>query len=72
MANPDAPHILIVESRFYEDVADELLKGANGANTHSARSGIALAPARAGRVYAIHGSSFHRPYGIPSLADSDP
>ena len=31
MANPDAPHILIVESRFYEDVADELLKGANGA-----------------------------------------
>ena len=31
MADPDAPHILIVESRFYEDIADELLKGANGA-----------------------------------------
>ena len=24
----DAPHVLIVESRFYEDVADELAKGA--------------------------------------------
>ena len=31
MADPDAPHIMIVESRFYEDVADELLKGATGA-----------------------------------------
>ncbi len=31
MANPDAPHVLIVESRFYEDVADELLKGAGAA-----------------------------------------
>ena len=30
MADPAAPHIMIVESRFYEDVADELLKGANG------------------------------------------
>ncbi|HEY4136297.1 MAG TPA: 6,7-dimethyl-8-ribityllumazine synthase [Alphaproteobacteria bacterium] len=24
----DAPHIMIVEARFYEDIADELLKGA--------------------------------------------
>ena len=24
----DAPHVLIVEARFYEDVADELAKGA--------------------------------------------
>ena len=24
----DAPHVLIVEARFYEDVADELVKGA--------------------------------------------
>jgi len=31
LANPDAPHVLIVESRFYEDVADELLKGAGAA-----------------------------------------
>ncbi len=31
MANPDAPHVLIVESRFYEDVADALLKGAGDA-----------------------------------------
>jgi 6,7-dimethyl-8-ribityllumazine synthase len=31
MANPDAPYILIVESRFYEDISDELLKGASGA-----------------------------------------
>lgn len=31
MAKPDAPHILIVESRFYEDVADQLLTGASGA-----------------------------------------
>ncbi len=29
MPNPDAPHVLIVESRFYKDVADELLKGAS-------------------------------------------
>ena len=29
MPNLDAPHVLIVESRFYEDVADELLKGAS-------------------------------------------
>ncbi len=29
MAQPaDAPHILIVEARFYEDIADELAKGA--------------------------------------------
>ena len=27
----DAPHVLIVEARFYEDVADELAKGAIGA-----------------------------------------
>jgi 6,7-dimethyl-8-ribityllumazine synthase len=26
-----APHILIVEARFYEDIADELVKGAMGA-----------------------------------------
>jgi 6,7-dimethyl-8-ribityllumazine synthase len=26
-----APHILIVEARFYEDIADELVKGAVGA-----------------------------------------
>ena len=26
-----APHILIVEARFYEDIADELLKGASAA-----------------------------------------
>lgn len=26
-----APHILIVEARFYEDIADELVKGAIGA-----------------------------------------
>ena len=26
-----APHILIVESRFYDDIADELLKGAGAA-----------------------------------------
>ncbi len=25
----DAPHILVVEARFYEDVADELVKGAS-------------------------------------------
>lgn len=25
---PDAPHILIVEARFYEDLADELVRGA--------------------------------------------
>ncbi len=31
MADPDSPHLLIVESRFYEDIADELLKGAIGA-----------------------------------------
>jgi 6,7-dimethyl-8-ribityllumazine synthase len=31
MASPDAPHVLIVESRFYEDIGDELLKGAGGA-----------------------------------------
>jgi 6,7-dimethyl-8-ribityllumazine synthase len=31
MANPDAPHVLIVDSRFYEDIGDELLKGASGA-----------------------------------------
>ena len=24
----DAPHILIVEARFYEDLADELVRGA--------------------------------------------
>ena len=24
----DAPHVLIVEARFYEDIADELAKGA--------------------------------------------
>ena len=24
----DAPHVLIVEARFYQDVADELAKGA--------------------------------------------
>jgi 6,7-dimethyl-8-ribityllumazine synthase len=31
MADRDAPHVLIVESRFYEDISDELLKGASGA-----------------------------------------
>jgi 6,7-dimethyl-8-ribityllumazine synthase len=31
LADPDAPHVLIVESRFYEDVADALLKGAGDA-----------------------------------------
>ena len=31
MADPDAPHVLIVESRYYEDISDELLKGASGA-----------------------------------------
>lgn len=25
---PDAPHIMIVEARFYEDIADELVRGA--------------------------------------------
>ncbi len=30
-SSPDAPHILIVESRFYEDISDELLKGASAA-----------------------------------------
>lgn len=27
----DAPHVLIVEARFYEDIADELARGAIGA-----------------------------------------
>ncbi len=27
----DAPHVMIVEARFYEDIADELVKGATGA-----------------------------------------
>ena len=27
---PDAPHIMIVEARFYEPIADELVKGALG------------------------------------------
>jgi len=31
MADRDMPHVLIVESRFYEDISDELLKGACGA-----------------------------------------
>ena len=31
MTDRDAPHVLIVESRFYEDISDELLKGASGA-----------------------------------------
>ncbi len=31
MADREAPHVLIVESRFYEDISDELLKGASGA-----------------------------------------
>jgi 6,7-dimethyl-8-ribityllumazine synthase len=31
MDNSSAPHMLIVESQFYEDIADELLKGASSA-----------------------------------------
>ncbi len=31
MTDRDSPHVLIVESRFYEDISDELLKGASGA-----------------------------------------
>jgi 6,7-dimethyl-8-ribityllumazine synthase len=27
----DTPHIMIVEARFYEDIADELVRGATGA-----------------------------------------
>jgi 6,7-dimethyl-8-ribityllumazine synthase len=27
----DIPHVMIVEARFYEDIADELLRGATGA-----------------------------------------
>ncbi len=26
--NPDAPHVLVLEARFYDDIADELAKGA--------------------------------------------
>ena len=40
----DAPHVLIVEARFYEDVADELAKGAIGA--------LAAAGATFGRGWA--------------------
>ena len=29
----ESPHILIIEARFYEDMADELLRGAQGALT---------------------------------------
>jgi 6,7-dimethyl-8-ribityllumazine synthase len=29
----DSPHLLIIEARFYEDMADELLRGAEGALT---------------------------------------
>jgi 6,7-dimethyl-8-ribityllumazine synthase len=29
--NPPPPHVLIVEARFYEDIADEMIKGATQA-----------------------------------------
>ena len=34
----DAPHVLIVEARFYEDIADELARGAIAALAHQKSS----------------------------------
>ena len=31
MSESDAPHLLIVEARFYDDLADSLLEGAKAA-----------------------------------------
>ena len=37
-----APHLLIVEARFYDDLADALLDGAKAALDEAARMGFAL------------------------------
>jgi 6,7-dimethyl-8-ribityllumazine synthase len=39
MARADAPHILIVEARFYDDMADALLEGASFALKEAGATG---------------------------------
>ncbi|WP_207436389.1 6,7-dimethyl-8-ribityllumazine synthase, partial [Sabulibacter ruber] len=60
----DKPHIMIVEARFYEDLADELVRGAiaeiekDGA-TYQRVSVPGCLEIRAGRLYALRSKDYY-------------